>query len=63
MPCFTVTVLGLNNVSVSEDMGVVSVCVTVERPQIDCPNEYPFNITFFTTDDEAGGLEFFFWKL
>ena len=45
--------------SVSEDMGVVSVCVTVERPQIDCPNDYPFDITFSTIDDEAGGLEFF----
>ena len=59
MPCSTATVLRSNNVSVSEDMEVVSVCVTVERPQVDCPIDYPFTIIFSTIDDEAGGFEFF----
>ena len=44
--------------SVSEDIEVVSVCVTVDKPQIDCPIDYPFDITFSTVDDEAGGFEF-----
>ena len=40
--------------SVSEEVGMVSVCVTVERPQIRCPVEFSFNTKFSTMDDEAG---------
>lgn len=40
--------------SVSEEMGMVSVCFTVERPPIECPVDFSFNIAFSTMDDEAG---------
>ena len=55
----TVAVIGFSNVSVSEDMGMVPVCVTVERPQTQCPIDFPFNISFSTIDDEAGGCVLF----
>ena len=40
--------------SVSEEVGMVSVCVKVERPPIECPVDFSFYITFSTMDDEAG---------
>ena len=39
---------------VSEDVGVVEVCVIVYSPTIVCPIEFPFNVTLNTTDGSAG---------
>lgn len=40
--------------SVSEDVGVVEVCAYVYSPTIDCPIEFPFNVSLSTTDGSAG---------
>ena len=40
--------------SVSEDVGVVEVCVVVTSPDINCPVEFPFNIGVSTVDGSAG---------
>ena len=40
--------------SVSEDVGVVEVCGIVYSPTIDCPIEFPFNVSLLTTDGSAG---------
>ena len=40
--------------SVSEDVGVVEVCAIVYSPTIDCPIEFPFNVSLSTTNASAG---------
>ena len=39
---------------VSEDVGVVEVCVIVYSPTDECPIEFPFNVTLNTTDCSTG---------
>ena len=39
---------------VSEDVGVVEVCAIVHSPVIDCPIEFPFDVTLSTLDGSAG---------
>ena len=53
---FTDAVVGLEriNQSVSEDVGVVEVCVVVTSPDIQCPIEFPFNVSLSTADGGAG---------
>ena len=41
---------------VTEDVGVVEVCVNVSDPDIFCPIECPFNVTLTTMDGTAGIL-------
>ena len=40
--------------SVSEVVGVVELCVVVYEPDINCPIEFPFNISLSTADGTAG---------
>ena len=40
--------------SVAEDVGVVEVCAIVYSPTIDCPIEFPFNVSLSITDGSAG---------
>ena len=40
--------------SVSENVGVVELCARVFEPDIDCPIEFPFNVSLSTSDDTAG---------
>ena len=48
--------VGLNaiNYYVTEDSGVVTVCVEVIEPKIDFPVSFPFNVKIQTFDDTAG---------
>ena len=52
--------VGLQQISyeVYEDVDVVEVCAKVLSPSIDCPIQFPFNVTLSTvtlsTDDKAG---------
>ena len=39
---------------VSEDVGVVKVCAIVYSPTINCPIEFPFNVSFSTRNSDAG---------
>ena len=53
-------VVGLQQISyeIYEDVDVVEVCAVVLSPSIDCPIQFPFNVTFTTVtlsiDDKAG---------
>ena len=49
-------VVGLEriNLTVSEDMGVVELCVRVFEPDIECPIEFPFDVVLSTADRTAG---------
>ena len=51
-----VAVVGLEQTffSVSENVGVVELCARVFEPDIDCPIEFPFNVSLSTSDDTAG---------
>ena len=46
-----VAVVGLDNIVYhdSEGVGVVEVCVVVYSPDIDCPIEFPFNLSLSTS--------------
>ena len=50
-------VVGLERtLQVSEDDGVIDVCIIVTSPDgnVPCPIAFPFNISLSTTDDSAG---------
>ena len=49
--------------SVSEDVGVVEVCVVVTSPEISCPIQFPFNISLSTADGSAGSSYMLFYHL
>ena len=53
---YTAAVVGLERTfyQLSEDTGVVEVCAIVTNPTIDCPIDFPFNISFSKTDTTAG---------
>ena len=40
--------------SVPEDVGVVEVCAIVYSPTIDCPINFPFDVSLSTSDRTAG---------
>ena len=48
--------MGLSDtsISVSEGEGVVEVCLTVSRPNADCPVMFEFRVVLTTTPDTAG---------
>ena len=50
--------MGLEEIfyQVSEDDGVVVVCVVVYEPAINCPIKFPFDVSLFTTDGSAGKM-------
>ena len=39
---------------VSEGVGVVEVCAIVHSPVVDCPIEFPFDVTLSTLNGSAG---------
>ena len=39
---------------VSEDIGLVELCVNVSSPDIDCPIEFPFQVRLSTSNGAAG---------
>ena len=39
---------------VNETSGVVEICAVVMEPNIDCPIDFAFNVTFETSDGSAG---------
>ena len=49
-------VVGLEKTSysVSENVGLVETCVIVYSPTIDCPIEFPFDVSLSTSDNTAG---------
>ena len=49
-------VVGLENTHqrVLVNEGAVEVCVSVSRPSVDCPIEFPFNLTVSTNSTIAG---------
>ena len=51
-----VAVVGLEKTfyQVSEDVGVVEVCAIVYSPTIDCPINFPFDVSLSTDDNTAG---------
>ena len=44
---------------VYDDVGVVELCAIVIRPNIDCPIDFSFDITFETKDGSAGIIKHF----
>ena len=40
--------------NVSENIGVVEVCVVVHQPVSGCPISFPFNVSLYTLDGTAG---------
>ena len=58
MVCFTEAVVGLENTSytVLESVGVVEVCTIVYSPNLPCPIDHPFNVSFSTDDRTAGDV-------
>ena len=48
--------MGLERIfyNVSEDVGVVQVCVIVYSPSGDCPITFPFDVVLSTEDGAAG---------
>ena len=40
--------------SVSEDVDVVEVCALVSSPRVECPIEFPFEISISSGDNTAG---------
>ena len=40
--------------NVSENVGMVEVCVIVYSPTVDCPIEFAFNVSLSTRDGTAG---------
>ena len=40
--------------NVLENEGVVEVCAIVESPDIDCPIQFPFNVSLSTRNGTAG---------
>ena len=59
--------MGLERTSfnVSETVGVVEVCAIVYSPTIDCPFNFPFDVSLSTSDNTAGMffsvVHFFVW--
>ena len=55
---FIVNVVGLEKTfySVSEDVGAVEVCTTIRifSANVSCPVLFPFNVSFSTSDGNAG---------
>ena len=41
---------------VSEDVGVVVVCAIVYSPDIECPIQFPFNVSLSTTGNNDEGV-------
>ena len=52
----SVAVVGLERTfyNVSEDVGLVEVCAIVYSPTIDCPINFPFDVSLSTSDNTAG---------
>ena len=50
--------MGLSDASifVNEGEGVVEVCLTVSRPNVDCPVMFEFRVVLRTTPDTAGRM-------
>lgn len=50
--------VGLEEVvhGVSESLGAVLLCAVVSFPLIECPIEFPFNLSFSTCDRLAGKI-------
>ena len=44
----------MTNYTVDEDNGVVIICASVFEPNIDCPIQFSFDISFNTSDETAG---------
>ena len=40
--------------NVSENVGMAEVCVIVYSPTVDCPIEFPFNVSLSTRNGTAG---------
>ena len=53
---YTVAEVGLERTiyQVSEDDGVVEVCVVVYSPVIECPIQFAFEVRLSTTNNSAG---------
>ena len=58
MAYFTEAVVGLERTSytVFESVGVVEVCTIVYSPNLRCPIDHPFNVSFSTDDGTAGNV-------
>ena len=52
----SVAVVGLDSTfyQVSEDVGVVEVCAIVRSPGIECPIQFPFEVTLTITNGSVG---------
>ena len=52
-------IVGLNETRyyVNEETGMVTVCVAVMEPTIDCPVSFPFSVTMQTIHDTAGIID------
>ena len=57
---YAVAVVGLEETffHVSEDVGVVDLCVNVSSPVNDCPIKFPFEVQLSTRDGTAGNASF-----
>ena len=58
---YTVAVVGLEETfyNVSEDVGIVEVCVIVYEPDDDlCPISFPFQVQLSTSDGTAGSYTY-----
>ena len=55
---FTEAVVGLERTSytVSENVSRVEVCTIVYSPNLPCPIDHPFNVSFSTDDGTAGNV-------
>ena len=42
------------SIYVNESEGVVEVCLTISRPNVDCPVMFEFRVILTTTPDTAG---------
>ena len=54
--CFIEASVGFEKAhySVNEASGMVEICAVVNEPNVDCPIEFDFNMTFQTRDGSAG---------
>lgn len=52
----SVAVVGLERTfySISEDVGVMELCIVVIFPNITCPIEFPYDVILSTIDGTAG---------
>ena len=57
LPC-EAAVVGLERTidQVSEDVGVVEVCVIVNSPSVECPIQFSFDVRLSTNNGTAGEL-------